>query len=446
MLSAGHLGELTPLVPPGLVGEVLAATAAGQPGLAPREDGRVTVARERLLTARVMVYFTLAMALFGEVGYGKVWGKLTETVPAPVSGAFTRARLRIAAAPLAMLFARLAGASRAGAVCFGLRLVAVDGTHLAVADSAGNRAVLGKHRASHGTAGYPLTRVVALVECGTRAMIGAVFGPTSVGENAYAVTLLGDALGAGMLLLADRGFDAKKIIDTVVGAHADLLLRIKSTRRTTPVRRPFPDGSYLAAISGHVLRIIEAEVTLTAADGTSRTEVWRLATTVTHWRTAPALQIIECYHRRWEVETAFLGLKCTILRGRVLRSQSPALLDQEIWALLCVYQLITTSITLALAGTDTPREAGSFAEAVAARDQIIRAHGVLATGADILKVIGERVRHRLVDKRATRVGPRSVKRPLSKYAYKDRGVAMTTQKAVVHITIIELSPSDQGIP
>jgi len=424
VLSAGHLGELTPLVPPGLVGEVLAATAAGQPGLAPREDGRVTVARERLLTARVMVYFTLAMALFGEVGYGKVWGKLTETVPAPVSGAFTRARLRIAAAPLAMLFARLAGASRAGAVCFGLRLVAVDGTHLAVADSVGIRAVLGKHRASH----------------------GAVFGPTSVGENAYAVTLLGDALGAGMLLLADRGFDAKKIIDTVVGAHADLLLRIKSTRRTTPVRRPFPDGSYLAAISGHVLRIIEAEVTLTAADGTSRTEVWRLATTVTHWRTAPALQIIECYHRRWEVETAFLGLKCTILRGRVLRSQSPALLDQEIWALLCVYQLITTSITLALAGTDTPREAGSFAEAVAARDQIIRAHGVLATGADILKVIGERVRHRLVDKRATRVGPRSVKRPLSKYAYKDRGVAMTTQKAVVHITIIELSPSDQGIP
>lgn len=96
--------------------------------------------------------------------------------------------------------------------------------------------------------------------------------------------------------------------------------------------------------------------------------------------------------------------------------------------------------------TDTPREAGSFAEALAARDQIIRAHGILATGPDILKVIGERVRHRLVDKRGTRVGPRSVKRPLSKYAYKDRGVAITTQKALTRITIIELNSSNQGIP
>ena len=307
--------------------------------------------------------------------------------------------------------------------------------------------MLGRHKGGNGPAGYPLTRVVALVECGTRAMIGAVFGPTSAGENEYAVKLFGSVLRAGMLVLADRGFDAKKVIDAVVGAHADLLLRIKSTRVATPVRRPFPDGSYLAVISGHVLRIVQARVTLTAADGTSRTEVWRLATTVTDWRKAPALKIIECYHRRWEVETAFLGLKCTILHGRVLRSQSPALLDQEIWALLCVYQLITTSITLSLAGTDARREAGSFAEAVAAaRDQVIRAHGILATAGDILKVIGARVRHRLVDKRGTRVGPRSVKRPLSKYAYKDRGVAMTTQKAVVHITIIELNPSNQGIP
>lgn len=96
------------------------------------------------------------------------------------------------------------------------------------------------------------------------------------------------------------------------------------------MRRLFPDGSYLAAISGNVLRIIEAEFTLTAADGTSRTEVWRLATTVTHWHAAPAIQVIERYHHRWGVETAFLGVKCTILRGRVLRSQSPALLDQEI--------------------------------------------------------------------------------------------------------------------
>lgn len=34
--------------------------------------------------------------------------------------------------------------------------------------------------------GYPLVRLVAIVECGTRAPVGAVFGPDDIGELAYA--------------------------------------------------------------------------------------------------------------------------------------------------------------------------------------------------------------------------------------------------------------------
>jgi hypothetical protein len=443
VLASGHLGELTPLVPFALVDAVLAETRGQQPGVAPTADGRVPRSRARLLPGRVMVYFALAMALFGEVGYAGVWAKLITTVPSPTSGAFTRARERIGAAPLAGLFRRLAGGGGAGARCFGLRLVAVDGTCLTVPDSARNLAGLGKRGVRNGQTGYPLVRVVALVECGTRALIDAVFGTMAEGENGYAVDLFADALRPGMLLLADRGFDSNKVIDAAFACRADLLLRIKTTRITVPVRKPFPDGSYLAVVAGHVLRIIEAQVTLTTADGRTRAECWRLATTVTDWRRAPALTMIECYHRRWEIETAFLGLKATILRGGVLRSHSPALLDQEVWALLCVYQLVTTAVTLSLAGTGVRREAGSFAEAVdAARDQVIRAHGILARPGKILAVIGGRVRHRLVARRGTRTGPRSVKRPISKYAYKDLGAPKTTQKATIHIAIIELGPDN----
>lgn len=56
VFAAGHLGELTQLVPPDLVDEVLCAT------------GRVE-RRVRKLPSRVVVYFVLAMALFPREAY-----------------------------------------------------------------------------------------------------------------------------------------------------------------------------------------------------------------------------------------------------------------------------------------------------------------------------------------------------------------------------------------
>ncbi|MEW2493361.1 hypothetical protein AB0942_07375 [Streptomyces nodosus] len=46
--------------------------------------------------------------------------------------------------------------------------------------------------------GCPLLRLVALVECGTRALLGAAFGPDTTGELGYARRLLGQ-LDASMV-------------------------------------------------------------------------------------------------------------------------------------------------------------------------------------------------------------------------------------------------------
>ncbi|MDM4719736.1 transposase domain-containing protein [Micromonospora sp. WMMA1363] len=61
--AAGHLGELTRLVPFEMIDDVLAVT------------GR-TQRRVRLLPARVVVYLLLAGCLFADCGYRKVWAKL----------------------------------------------------------------------------------------------------------------------------------------------------------------------------------------------------------------------------------------------------------------------------------------------------------------------------------------------------------------------------------
>jgi hypothetical protein len=70
--------------------------------------------RVRLLPARVVVYFVLALGLFAGCGYRRVWAALTagwprEMVADPSAAALRQARRRLGVEPLALLFDRLRG-------------------------------------------------------------------------------------------------------------------------------------------------------------------------------------------------------------------------------------------------------------------------------------------------------------------------------------------------
>lgn len=75
-----------------------------------------------------------------------------------------------------------------------------------VPDHERNRNWLGKLRSRLGPAGYPTMMLMALVETGTRGVLGAVFGPPQTSETAYAARLL-HLLDCDMLLLADSSSD-----------------------------------------------------------------------------------------------------------------------------------------------------------------------------------------------------------------------------------------------
>ena len=121
-------------------------------------------------------------------------------------------------------------------------------------------------KAALGVTGYPAVELMTLVETGTRALIGAVFGPPATGETDYARQLL-HLLTGGMLVLADRGFDAAAFLAEVAATRAQFLVRLPSTRRL-PVMARLDDGSFLSRIGELTVRIIEAHVTVTCADGT----------------------------------------------------------------------------------------------------------------------------------------------------------------------------------
>jgi Insertion element 4 transposase N-terminal/Transposase DDE domain len=437
VFAPGHLGELTQIVPFEMVDAALAECGATQ-------------RRVRKLPARVAVYLLLAGALFEECGYLAVWARLTAalgSLPLPqiTATGLWHARARLGVRPLRALFDLLRGPAAAirttGARWAGLLVVAIDGTCLDVPDDPATRARLGKGSNQYTTAsGYPQILLVALVACGTRAIIDAVFGPRSRGETACGQRLA-RSLRPGMIVLLDRGFASNAFFEAAAGTGAALLARLTANRKP-PVLRRFPDGSFLSRLGALEVRIIECQITIATAAG-RHTGIYRLATTLLDPCRYPAFDLVKLYHERWEVESAYFAIKKTMLGRRVLRARTMSGIAQEIYALLIVYQVIRIAIsdaTATIPGADPDRASFSVALQVA-RDQVIQATGVIAgTVIDLVGTIGRAVLTHPMPPRRLRVSPRAVKRPLSRYAYKSLRIDRRTYKATISIDILTAPP------
>jgi hypothetical protein len=435
VFAPGHLGELTQYLPFELVDDVL-------------EQTKTVQRRLRLLPSRAGVYFVLALGMFPHLGYARVWGKLTAGLaglglPRPSEKALRDLRRRLGPAPLKALFEVVAGPlaqPRTPGVRFGgLRTVAFDGCNsVKIPDTARNRSWIGRIRYRMSWAGYPTLRLMALAETGTRALLGATVGSVTDRDETALATRLLPLLGPGMLVLLDRGFDATWFFKEITRTGAMLLGRACSSRNPQ-VREHLPDGSYLSCLEGLNVRIIEARVTATGADGTRITGSYRLITTLTDHRAFPATALVRLYHERWEIETAFLALRHTLLNGRVLRSGDRPGVEQELWALLTLYQLLRMAMVTAVEtqpGTNPDR--ASFTTALeAARDQVTTAAGICPPGpADLPGVIGRAVLATLLPDRRPRYSARKIKAPTSRYQGRhDTRPHTTTTITAIGITI-----------
>ena len=240
-----------------------------------------------------------------------------------------------------------------------------------------------------------------------------------------------------MIVLLDRNFDAAALIGQLAATKAHLLVRLKSNRKL-PVLRRYHDGSYLSQIGTVRVRVIECQITIATSAG-RHTGAYRLATTLLDHRAYPAAELIMLYHRRWEIETAYLELKSSILGGRVLRARTPAGIAQEVYALLTCYQILRTAITDAIeaAGSIDPGR-GSFTIALsAARDLLTQAANVIAgTVIDLIGAIGRRVLDNPLPDRRLRVSPRIVKRAISKFQARGPNINRRSYKATLDIRIL----------
>jgi hypothetical protein len=372
------IGVLAKVFPPELVDRVV-------------DEAGVREQRKRALPSRVVVYYLLAMVLFFQSGYGEVWNKLVAGLdwarrfrvraelgmqPSPAAVTYARQRLgwQVMAALLEAVAGPLAGEEQERAFVAGMRLAAVDGMCLDVPATPENGAEFGYPGNDAGPGPFPQIRVVGLGECGTRAVLGAATSALATGEQPLARQLL-DRLSPGDLLLADRNFLSHGLLEEVLAAGVHVLWRVKSDV-DLPVLDVLPDGTWLSRIAdpaasrrmrrkgasgggipGITARVIEYSVT--CEDGSETSETFTLVTDLLDPALLTPGQAVGAYASRWQLETCFDELETSIRGGAavVLRSKSPPMIRQEIYAMLCCYQAIRALISHAAAdaGLDPAR-------------------------------------------------------------------------------------------
>lgn len=388
------LGVLAETIPRDVIEDVLTETGR-------REQ------RSRRLPAHVVMRFCLAMCLFYDEDYEEVLRALVGSLKemgswrddwmVPSTSAITQARQRLKAQPLKVLFERIAapvaGRGTQGAWLEARRLMAIDGFMLDVPDTPKNVTEFGRLDNGPKASAFPQVRVVALEECGSHANVSASFGACKTDERALLADLMG-TFEPDMLVIADRNFYSFGLWTQALKTESDLLWRVTATV-TLPVVKPLPDGSYRSIVinpkitgprrqklidqarcgiqiptdAAIPVRVIEYEIPDREGNGTN--ELICLITSILDPDDTTAIELATAYHERWESETSFREKK-TYLRGsgRVLRSKSPEMIRQEIWALLLTHYAIRKLMCHAAAEAGLDPDRLSFTRSL----RVIRRH------------------------------------------------------------------------
>lgn len=339
--------------------------------------------RRRIMSYPLVIRLMIAMTLMPDASYGEALARLaglladipfTLSWHIPAGKVVTQWRVPVPADVMERVFWRAAGPligddELPAVMLAGMMVCAADGMLVNLADTPGSRAMFGSTGTADDSSPFPQLRIIALTARAGRAMLGAILGGTSTGEQTLLKRLVKRRpdLFAGRVTCFDRNFPGHELITAILDAGGHVIARVKEG-----ISLPFdgdgggwlPDGSrmtWLNAPSGKKedrlpVRAAEHNAVLPRGDGTQEaSETCTVITTLLDHQAAPADAVRETYLTRWSAsETTFGEDKTTIAgagnrtSGPVLRSGSPRLVIQEAWAWLTGTQLVRASAAAAL--------------------------------------------------------------------------------------------------
>lgn len=323
--------------------------------------------RKMPLKGHLVLWLVLLMALHRDRSVPNVFALLIEACRTLAGGlsrdavsesGLARARQRIGPEPLRTFFERIAGLGRSLPSFHGLRPMALDGVRFTMPDTEKNRERFPLQKTGRGRAAWPQMVAVCLLEIASRRIVGAAFDNIHTGEQELGRRLW-DRLAEEDLLVEDRGFFKKEDLWRLDKAGRHFLCKLPRKPKFTVLREMGP-GDSLVEMRGRRPR--EAGEEPDHRQGRpGRTKKFRLVVRLILYRvngvehrlvtnafdeTISVEEFARVYHWRWDVEMAYDELKVHLMavhHGKtktVFRSKSPAMVEQEFWAMLAAYNLV----------------------------------------------------------------------------------------------------------
>ena len=382
--------------------------------------------RERKLNMCATIYTLIAMGLFAEQSIDSVLQTLTYGVrsvwpgdaPAvPKANALSYRRQQLGSTPLFHLMHTLcqplATPQTPGAFRFGYRLMAVDSTIEAVPASKANDAAFGRLKGRKGESAFPQVRGTYLLECGTHAILDALFVPCRPNERHSAKVLL-CSLRPDMLLMWDTGFhDYEMYRLSLKHSHAQVLGRVPAGPCPQKIKQ-LSDGSWLVHVfATHPMRKKRAEFlelrlieyTLTDPKMPGYQQTHRVLTSLLDPVLAPAEEVVCTYHERWEIELAIDEMDThQRLLARTVRSKTPDGVIQELLAVVLGYYAVRALMAQAAQQAEMDPDRLSFVHAL----RVLRSASTLAQVLDP-SCLPQQMEHLLQSLREGQVPPRHLR-------------------------------------
>lgn len=343
---------------------VMAALAQGCPrSLIERTLAACNVSglRERTLPPWAVVYCVMSFGLWPQASSDAVLNAVAEGLniltgdkaPSLQAGksALSQARQRLGDDALRQLAQQvlqpLAAPGQVGAWYRSWRVLTLHEKLLAVPDSAANAAYFGRP-AARGTKAAPAVRLLTLAEGLTLAPVAAAAGPSREDRVMQVKAFLAQQRPAGVLLLADAQFDSTDVLLLALAGSEPVLWQIAAQQRPD-IDQMLPDGSYLGrGPGGKGVRVIGYTL---QEQGAKPHDASFLLTNLRDPALAPALDLVTLFNQtmvRRPPDAAPKAGPSAGLAAGALRSKSPQMVMQEVWAMLLTEHALRRLGSLAL--------------------------------------------------------------------------------------------------
>jgi hypothetical protein len=313
----------------------------------------------------------------------------------------------------------------------GHRLWHMDGTSFSMPDTPELQERFGQSGQQKKGCGFPTAHLLCLFDVATGLIHDCILSPLRTHDLAHAAELH-PAMRRGDILIVDRAFESFAHLAILLAQGLHLLVpahqkrqvdfRRKERRRgkkgqrierqrmrrcgkcdqvvrwLKPVNKPqwMTPEQYAALPETIEVREIKRTVTL----ATGRKQIITLVTTLLDEKQYPADELVELLKGRWQVEVNLRHLKTTT-KMDILRSQTAAGIERDLWMFLIVYNLVRLIVLEASERQEVAVDRISYADAL----YWVR-HGDLSAEMPALELVPER---------RGRVEPRVIKRRTKEY-------------------------------